>query len=340
MADLPVLDIAPFINEPTSSAGVRFVDELRTVCHEIGFAHIIGHRVDPDLERRLLAVTRQFFALPEDARRSLAIENSAAFRGYTVLGDERTADGRDWRDQLDIGPEQEAPETGHPGPAWLRLRGPNQWPAELPHMAPTALSWLDEMNELGHAVMRALAVGLGQPIGFFDAFFDPADLHAKLIRYPAGERPTDQGVGRHHDSGLLTFILQDDVAGLEVELSGEMVSVEPLRGAYVMNLGAMMQAATNGYLRATPHRVVAPAGTEDRLSIAFFFNPAFETVFEPIDLPPELSARAEPDLVDLKGEAIHTLYGENNLKVRLRTHPDVARRHYPDVLNSHTPSSP
>jgi isopenicillin N synthase-like dioxygenase len=199
-------------------------------------------------------------------------------------------------------------------------------------MAPLALAWLQEMNQLGLAVVRALAIGLGQSIDHFDTFFEPADLHAKFIRYPAGIGPTDQGVGRHHDSGLLTFILQDGVAGLQVEIDQTMVTVEPMEGAYVMNLGAMMQAATNGYLRATPHRVIAPTGVEDRLSLAFFFNPAFETVFEPLDLPSELAELASPDLVDLKGEAIHTVFGENNLKVRLRSHPDVAHRHYSDVL--------
>ncbi len=334
MVEIPVLDIAPFSEDPDSAAAARFVEDLRSVCHEVGFAHIIGHGIDPVLEAQLLDVTRDFFALPEPARRSLAIENSAAFRGYTLLGDERTSGGQDWREQLDFGPEQAAPESHDRGPAWLRLRGPNQWPAELPHMAPIALAWLDEMNRLGLAAVRALASGLGQPRTYFDAFFAPADLHAKFIRYPAGDRPTDQGVGRHHDSGLLTFILQDEVAGLEVEIDGEMVSVEPMGGAYVMNLGAMMQAATSGYLRATPHRVVAPTGAHDRLSVAFFFNPAFETVFEPVELPPHLAALAVPELVDLKGETIHTLFGENNLKVRLRSHPDVARRHYADVLEA------
>ncbi len=332
MSSLPVLDIAPFIDDPTSDGGQDFSHELTQVCHDVGFAHIVGHGIDPNLEHSLFEVAREFFALPQSARTRLAIANSAAFRGYTLLGDENTAGGQDWRDQLDLGPEQQAPEPGYQGPAYLRLRGPNQWPIELPHMAPTALLWMDHMNVLGLQCVRALGVGLGQPIDVFDRFFDPADLHAKIIRYPAGDRPTDQGVGRHHDSGLLTFILQQGEPGLQVELGSKMVMVEPLEGAYVMNLGAMMQAATNGYLKATPHRVVAPSGDRDRLSMAFFFNPAFESVFEPIELPPHLATLASPDLVDLKGETIHTVFGENNLKVRLRSHPDVAARHYSDVV--------
>ena len=150
----------------------------------------------------------------------------------------------------------------------------------------------------------------------------------------SGHGDSDQGVGLHHDSGVLTFILQSEVPGLEVQLDDDMMLVEPMPGAYVMNLGAMMQTATSGYVRAKPHRVVRPTGDKDRISIALFFNPAFESTFEPLDLTPHIQAEARPDLVDLTGEPIHTLFGENNLKVRLRSHPDVAARHYADVLSS------
>ena len=278
---------------------------------------------------------RRFLSLPIEERQALALENSAAFRGYTTLGDERTRGHTDWRDQLDFGPEQEAPPPGHGGPAWCRLRGPNQWPASIPELSTIALSWLDDMLELGVKVLRALALSLGQPMDHFDSAFIPNhDLHAKIIRYPAGNRDSDQGVGLHHDSGLLTFILQGSVPGLEVQIGDELIRVEPLPGAYVMNLGAMMQTATNGYFLATPHRVVSPDGDEDRISVVLFFNPAFESTFEPLDLPPELARHERPQPVDLKGEPIHTRFGENNLKVRLRSHPDVAARHYPDVLTT------
>ena len=60
-------------------------------------------------------------------------------------------------------------------------------------------------------------------------------------------------------------------------------------GAYIMNLGEMLQRSTSGYLKATPHRVISPAGGE-RISVAFFFNPRFETVFEAIELPPFAAA--------------------------------------------------
>ena len=334
---IPVLDLAAFGADPHSASGQDFVGDLGQALHDVGFVYLTGHGIDPALERRLLGVAQEFFELPDAERRAIAIENSAAFRGYTILGDERTNGSSDWRDQLDIGPEQAAPDEPLAHPAWLRLRGPNQWPTRLPHMAPTALEWMTEVERVALTTLRAMALALGQPIDAFDAGFVPhSDVHVKLIHYPAQppDSAADQGVGLHHDSGLSTFILQDDVGGLQVQVDGELVDAPPLLGTYVMNLGEMMQSATDGYLRATPHRVISPPTGAERLSAALFFNPRFESRFPPITLPERFAAPARSGVTVRDDDPIHELFGENNLKIRLRSHPDVARRHYADVLDS------
>lgn len=333
MPELPILDIAGFLADAHSATGQRFVDDLLAAAHGPGFVYLTGHDVDPKLEDDLFAAARSFFALPEDERRELAIENSAAFRGYTILGDERTNGESDWRDQLDLGPEEPAPEMGPGDPSWLKLRGPNQWPSSLPSLKPAALRWMDAMDSVGLAALRALALGLGQPVDHFDPGFVPdSDVHLKVIRYPAA--PTGgsgQGVGLHQDTGLLTFILQDEVGGLQVLLGDRIVDAPRVEGAYLMNLGEMLQTATDGYLRATPHRVTSPAGTGERLSIAYFFNPRFELVFAPVELPAHLAVDAPGADKVLADASLSTLFGENNLKTRLRSHPDVAARHYPEM---------
>jgi len=340
MAELPVLDIAAFAEDPASADGRRFVTDLLAAAHDQGFVYLTGHGVDPQLDADLFAAARRFFDLPEAERRDLAIVNSAAFRGYTVLGDERTNGKGDWRDQLDLGPEEAAPRLGPDDPSWLKLRGPNQWPPSLPELRVATLAWMTAMDAVGLAALRALAVGLGQPVDHFDPGFVPdSDVHLKIIRYPASPpgASTDapgQGVGLHQDTGLLTFILQDDVGGLQVQLGDRMVDAPRVEGAYLMNLGEMLQTATDGYLRATPHRVVSPSGARERLSIAYFFNPRFELVFAPVELPARLAADA-PGADKVQADAaLTTLFGENNLKTRLRSHPDVAARHYPEMASS------
>ncbi|MGB0615268.1 MAG: isopenicillin N synthase family dioxygenase, partial [Acidimicrobiales bacterium] len=283
MDALPVVDLTAFRNDPSGPEGLAVVEELRRAAHEVGFVYLRGHGVDPNLDGAMFGTARDFFDLPEADRRALAIEHSPAFRGYTILGDEITDGRSDWRDQLDLGPEQPPPEHGPDDPPWKRLRGPNQWPAALPTMAPTVLRWMAAMDDVGITALRALAVGLGLPMDHFDHGFLPeSDVHLKIIRYPPSTTDTGdgQGVGLHSDTGLLTFILQDEVGGLQVEIGGEMIDAPARPGMYLMNLGEMLETATDGYLKATPHRVVSPPAGRERISIAYFFNPRFELPFE------------------------------------------------------------
>jgi isopenicillin N synthase-like dioxygenase len=331
--ELPELDLSPFVAAPTSAAAKDFVARLRDACHGPGFCYLVGHGVPPALDATIMAAGREFFALPDAARRALAIANSPHFRGYTVLGGERTKGVDDWREQLDVGPEEPAERFSPSDPAWRRLRGPNQWPAALPQMRPTVLAWMRAMDAVGLAILRALALGLGQPIDHFDGVVLPrGDPHLKIIRYPAQPRVagSDQGVGMHHDSGLVSFVLQDEVGGLEVELDGEFVEAHPKRGSYVMNLGEMLQAATSGYLRATKHRVRSPPPGRERLSVAYFFHPRLDAKFAPIALPPELAPHARGGQNADPSDPIFATFGDNYLKIRLRSHRDVALAHYAD----------
>lgn len=336
--------MSAFLSAPHGAGGARFVAELREACHGPGFCYLRGHGVPAAVDAEAMRAARAFFALPEAERKALAIARSPHFRGYTVLGDEITKGARDWREQLDLGVEQSAVPVAPGDPPWLRIRGPNQWPASLPTMRPAVLEWMRAMDRVGLAVLRALALGLGQPLEHFDSTVQPrGDPHLKIIRYPsqgtrAANAQTDQGVGMHHDSGLVSFVLQDDVGGLQVALDGRLVDATPKKGTYVMNLGEMLQAATSGYLRATKHRVVSPPPGKERISIAYFFHPRFECVFDPVALPPELAAASPGGQNADPHDPVLTRFGENHLKIRLRSHPDVAAAHYADVVPAAEPS--
>ena len=53
---------------------------------------------------------------------------------------------------------------------------------------------------------------------------------------------------------------------------GHWLDVPPLPGAYVVNIGDMMQRWTNDRWRSTVHRVVNRFGGRERWSIAYFFD--------------------------------------------------------------------
>ena len=334
---LPILDIADYLKNTTSNGALEFVDKLRETCHGPGFFYLVGHGIDQQHNDAALEIANAFFKLPEADRVALAIRNSPGFRGYTLLKQEMTNGQIDWRDQIDIGPEEQAPTLLPEDPPWLRLRGPNQWPQNLPSMSTTIGSWMDQMQPIGLALMRALAQGLGQNPHCFDDRMTPDPYtRVKIIRYPAQPEHggSGQGLGLHNDTGLITLILQDAIPGLQVMSEGQLVDVKPMPGAFVVNLGEMLQSATNGYLRATKHQVVSPPPGQQRISIAYFVNPRLDAKFEPLQLPAELSAQASGGQNEDPNNPVFSTFGANTLKTRMRSHPDVKAAFYNEITLS------
>lgn len=341
--NIPIIDIDPI--HAGSDDLVEVGAALAEACHSVGFCYLANHGVTASLEADALAATRDFFALDPEAKARLSMAQSPHFRGYTPLGAERTRGHADWREQLDLGLDEPVEETSPGDPAWRRLRGPNQWPAELPALQRVISAWSAAMQPLAVNVMRALAVGLEQPAHVFDDYLLPrGDPHLKLIRYEGKGNVDDlsaasadhgdpgQGVGWHTDSGLLSFILQDQTGGLEIRTESGVLAAHAVPGTYLVNVGEMLQRASGGYLRATEHRVVSPPAGCERISLAYFPHPRFEVCIEPLPLSPVLARRARAAFDGDETNRIHRCFGENYLKIRLRSHPDVAAHFYADVV--------
>lgn len=335
---IPTIDLGALKRTGRSSDRVGVA--LAEACHDVGFCYLAGHGIPTAVERRAFALTREFFALEAEAKNRLAIGNSPHFRGYTPLGAELTRGRPDWREQLDLGADEPAETIAATDPAWKRLRGPNQWPAELPGLRHAIGAWTNAMEDLALRVLRALAGALGQPPSCFDPYMLPrGDPHLKLICYRNGRADQDpaatpshaQGVGWHNDSGVLTLVLQDSTGGLQVDTGSGVVAADPRPGTYLMNVGEMLQRATAGFLRATRHRVVSPRPGHERVSLAYFPHPKLEAVFEPLSLPAEIALRARASADGDPADPIHGCFGDNYLKIRLRSHPDVAQRFYADL---------
>jgi isopenicillin N synthase-like dioxygenase len=335
--NLPILDLSRLDAGPDEAA--RFRDDLRAATHDVGFFYLTGTGVTPALEARLHRAARDFFALPEADK--LAIENikSPHFRGYTRIGGERTRGEVDWREQIDIGPEREA-ITDPEAPDFARLIGPNLWPDAQPALQEVVAEWHAQLSIVARRLLRAWALALGADESYFDDHFGEPSTLIKIVRYPGKDDPTpQQGVGAHKDSGVLTLLwVEPGKGGLQVQRDGEWVDAPSVPGAFVVNIGELLEYATQGYLIATNHRVISPRHPDDRLSVPFFFNPALDTQLPIIELPAELASQARGVTQD-PANPIHSLYGENALKSRLRAHPDVAEIHHADLLAARAAAS-
>lgn len=328
---LPVLDLQQL--RAGGAAKQAFLTELAEAARTVGFFYVSGHQLC-QLQQQVMAQAKAFFALPEADKLAVDMVHSPHFRGYTRLQGELTQGKPDLREQFDVMNEDNPVHVQAGEPQWWNLIGPNQWPQSLPQFRQAVSSYQEALTELTTTLLRAFAEVLEQPIDVFDAGITPPYTHMKLIRYPGSADATQrQGVGAHKDPGYLTIVTQDEQSGLEVLMDSEQgdgqtwISAPPLDGAVVVNIGELLELASDGYLRATLHRVQSPEAHQERFSVAFFMAAQLNSEVPLLTLPPALKQQALGPSADPDNPLFYQV-GENVLKGRLRSHPNVAQRHY------------
>lgn len=331
-ATLPVLNLERFAKGHPERQNA--LQELREVARAVGFFYLEGHGLPQSRIDEIITLSRRFFELPAEKKLEIEMVKSPYFRGYNRAGLEHTRGKQDWREQVDFGSERTAQEV-KPGDApWKRLIGPNQFPSALPELKPVVQRWIEDVTAIGIRVLEAFSEALGQSRDVFKPIYEagPNQL-LKIIRYPGRDQTeTDQGVGAHKDSGFVTILLQDVVGGLQVDDgNGGWIDAKPVKGTFVVNIGELLEMASNGFLRANVHRVVTPPAGTDRLSVPFFLGANLAATVPVLTLPPDLQAQIR----GLTQDPLNPLFnevGRNFLKSRLRSHPDVAQAHHADLV--------
>lgn len=346
-ATIPLVDLTAW-RKGDAAARAALADRVREICHKVGFMLVRGHGVDPQRVEDVFALSAQLFALPEAQKRLIDKQNSPHFRGWEPVGAERTNNRVDVREQVDLWSEHPA-RAGDVEPAYLRLLGPNPWLPEavLPGYRAAMTRWFEAMGGLADQLMEIFATGLGLEPDHFERLFAAERMSLiKLISYP--ETPAGAfGVNAHHDAGFLTILAPGTTPGLEVENAhGDWVPVQPVPGAFVINLGEVLQSITGNYFVATPHRVATRA---PRLSVGYFHGPSLETPLSPLPLDPEFAAAvaasprhakagfmAQPDeiaagVADMASAAHPDTYGGQLWNYFCRSYPEHVRRHYPGL---------
>ncbi|KAH8829153.1 Clavaminate synthase-like protein [Flagelloscypha sp. PMI_526] len=349
---VPVLDYRQAKDPLTKDA---FLSSLRDALVNVGFLYLSNHPVDT---AQLEAYIPRLFALPQSEKDKIAMKNSPHFLGYTAFGKEFTKGRRDSREQFDLATRHES-RWREGDEDYKNLWGPSQWPDEslLPGFQDMYNTYLDAVSQLSMEFVVLLAQALGLEPQALLNFYDQPELmqhRSKIVQYPLIEEgDDDQGVGPHYDAGFLTFLLQASPhPGLQVQnLSGQWIDVPPLPGTFVVNIGKALEFSTSGLARATSHRVLSPRRKDHsgpRYSVPFFQNISLEArlleLKEGLKFPPATLALLESRGMVAKTESVNFTEfdsepsGRVNLIGRVKSHPDVAKIHYPKLFQEIFPS--
>jgi isopenicillin N synthase-like dioxygenase len=297
-SELPIVDVSGLRGGPDAQAEVAAA--LGRAAREVGFLYVSGHGIAPALFDGLVQAAQGFFARPLADKMAVYIGQSTNHRGYVPEGEEIYAGGtKDRKEAFDLGFELPANDpdylAGNP------LLGPNQWPA-LPGFREAVSAYYDAVFALGRAMFRGFALAIGEGASFFDAFITRPPSQLRLVHYPFDANAADaQGIGAHTDYECFT-LLHATAPGLEVlNGAGDWIAAPPVPGAFIVNIGDMLELWTNGEFLATTHRVRKVR--EERYSFPLFFNVDYATRVAP--LPRFVRADEPPRAPLIAGEHLH-----------------------------------
>jgi isopenicillin N synthase-like dioxygenase len=275
---VPIVDVSG-LRSQDHGRRERVAAEIGAAARDVGFFYISGSGVQESLFERLLEVTKEFFALPVDEKMRSYIGNSRCHRGYVPVGEEGVETGKpDLKEAFDTALDLPADDpdylAGNP------MLGPNTWP-ELPGFAEAVTTYYEAVLEEGHRLLWAFAVALGEDPEVFSRHATKTPSQLRLVHYPYNPEARDgNGIGAHTDYECFT-LLKPTAPGLEVlNGAGEWIDVPPVEGAFVVNIGDMLELWTNGAFVATSHRVRRVA--EERYSFPLFFNVDYHTEVKPL----------------------------------------------------------
>jgi isopenicillin N synthase-like dioxygenase len=274
---IPSIDLADFTSGNPASKR-RFVEELGTAYHTIGFVAIRNHYLSDDLSEKLYKTIKKFFAQPDALKQKYEIPGLAGQRGYISKGKEH-AKGRntgDLKEFYHVGQEVEGNDP-------IKKEYPqNVWPSELPEFRDIALEVYRRLEQTGVEMLKAIALYLGLPENYFDNKVKNGNSILRAIHYFPIEDPDSVPAdavraAEHGDINLITLLMGASADGLQVlRRDGKWIPITALPEQLVVNVGDMLERLTNKTLKSTIHRVVNPPRhlmNTPRYSIPFFMHP-------------------------------------------------------------------
>lgn len=268
-----------------------------------GFMTVTGLPDDVRLDAAILRDLLRVFTLPEAEQRKLWRQKfdprqANVYRGWFP----RQSGTVTCKEGIDMGPDvaygAAAVDRGDP----LREATPLPGEALLPGWRAAVGVYYRGMEHAARALMRAIARGLGVEETRFDAAFTGGISTLRLLHYPP-RTPADLASvtdpdlwtdhrgqrcyvsGRAHvDTGLVTLLAQDGVAGLQARAhDGSWIDVPPREGSLAINFGNILERWSGGRIKATEHRVIGTGAA--RHSVPFFYEPRVDAEIAPLELP-------------------------------------------------------
>ncbi|MCH1918871.1 isopenicillin N synthase family oxygenase [Shewanella sp. A3A] len=248
------------IDYQAADAPQRFVESLRNT----GFGVLSNHPIAQPLVEQIYRDWQAFFLSDEKQQYQF---NPSTQDGFFPASVSETAKGHSLKD---------IKEYFHVYP----------WGQIPPQLKANILNYYQLANELAAELLdwveqhspAEVAQHYREPLSKMIA--DSQKTLLRILHYPpltGDEAPGAIRAAAHEDINLLTVLPAANEPGLQVKgRDGEWIDVPSDFGNLIINIGDMLQEASNGYFPSTTHRVINPEGADmnkSRISLPLFLHP-------------------------------------------------------------------
>ncbi|PIA36461.1 hypothetical protein AQUCO_03400384v1 [Aquilegia coerulea] len=232
------------------------VDGIKNASEKWGFFQIVNHGVPTNLMDEMIDGIRRFNEQDDEIKKQIYSRDftkRVRFSSGFVLYQSKAAN---WRDILTF---------------LMSIPDPLD-PNELPSVCrDVTLEYTKHVKTLGENLFYLLSEAIGLKPDHLKKLEWAESFVLASNYYPACPQPElTLGAAKHRDPAFLTILLQDGLGGLQVLHEDQWVDVKPIPGAFVINIGDLLQIISNDKLKSIQHRVLA--NHVGRVSVACFLT--------------------------------------------------------------------
>ncbi|XP_011043191.1 PREDICTED: naringenin,2-oxoglutarate 3-dioxygenase-like [Populus euphratica] len=269
--EIPVISIAGIDDGGEKRAEI--CNKIVEACEEWGVFQIVDHGVDAKLVSEMKTLAKEFFALPPEDK--LRFDMSGGKKGGFIVSSHLQGEAvQDWREIVTF--------FSYP----IRTRDYSRWPDKPEAWKAVTEEYSKKLMELACKLLGVLSEAMGLETEALTKACVDMDQKVVVNFYPKCPQPDlTLGLKRHTDPGTITLLLQDTVGGLQATRDNgkTWITVQPVEGAFVVNLGDHGHYLSNGRFRNADHQAVVNSNSS-RLSIATFQNPAPDATVYPLKI--------------------------------------------------------
>ncbi|PIA36460.1 hypothetical protein AQUCO_03400385v1 [Aquilegia coerulea] len=242
------------------------VNGIKHASEKYGFFQVLNHGVPLSVFDEMTQGVIRFFEQDDEVKKLYFSRDRSKSVWYNSNFDLYESQTAYWRDSLVV----------------FTLRSTQLNPQELPAACrDITVEYEKHVTTLGDTLFELLSEALGMKPDRLKQMNPGEACSIAFNYYPACPEPElALGFPGHTDASFLTLLLQDDIGGLQVLHQDHWVDVHPIPGAFVVNIGDLLQITSNDKLKSVEHRVVAKH-VGPRVSVACFLTPRFDVDTEP-----------------------------------------------------------